>query len=96
MARFNITVPDFKSYGIEVIEKLEEYCRENPEYTIADDNREGLRVSTKNGWFLLRLSVHDPVMPMNFESVKAGGIAEDIAKIKGFFESFEGLDISSL
>ena len=62
-------------------------------FVIADDNREGIRVSTPNGWVLLRLSVHDPVMPMNFESNEVGGI--DIMKdeLREFFESFSELEI---
>ena len=79
-----------------VIEELEKFASARPEYRIADDNREGIRISTKNGWFLLRLSVHDPVMPMNFESNVIGGIDEDIKGIKDFFNSFSQLDTSSL
>ncbi len=94
--RFSIKADDFKAYGLEVINKLEEYASRVPDYKIADDNREGIRVSTPNGWFLLRLSVHDPVMPMNFESVNEGGIAKDIADLKKFFSQFEELDISAL
>ena len=94
--RFNITVPNFKEYGLMVIEELEKFALSCPEFVVADDNREGIRISTKNGWFLLRLSVHDPVMPMNFESEIIGGIDEDILKIRNFFERFDGLDISSL
>ena len=60
---------------------------------IADDNREGIRISTKDGWFLLRLSVHDPVMPMNFESNVEGGIVKDIAALKPFLAQFTELDI---
>lgn len=94
--RFAITVPDFRKYGNKVIEELEKFATVNEGYKVADDNREGIRVFSPNGWFLLRLSVHDPVMPMNFESRKIGGIAEDIAAIKPFFERFDGLDCSSL
>ncbi len=94
--RFNILCDYFKVYGQRVIDELEAFVSEKPQYKIADDNREGLRVSTENGFFLLRLSVHDPVMPMNFESNIEGGIAEDIESLRGFFEQFEELDISSL
>ncbi len=89
--RFDITAQDFKAYGENVIKELEAYVSKNPEYRIADDNREGIRVSTKNGWFLLRLSVHDPVMPMNFESNRVGGIDEDLEALKDFFKSFDKL-----
>lgn len=94
--RFTITDPDFKNYGLKVIDELEKFALAEPSYKVADDNREGIRVSTENGWFLLRLSVHDPVMPMNFESDKIGGIVEDIAKIKQFFDKFDKLDTSAL
>jgi len=95
-ARFSITVPDFKEYGLMVISELEKFALEIPDFKIADDNREGIRVSTENGWFLLRLSVHDPVMPLNFESNISGGIEKDVLKLKDFFTRFEGLDVSSL
>ena len=94
--RFKILTPDFKEYGNKVIEELENYAKTRPDYKIADDNREGIRISTENGFFLLRLSVHDPVMPINFESNVKGGIKMDIDGIKGFFEKFDKLDISAL
>lgn len=94
--RFNISDPDFKAYGSKVISKLEKYAETRPDYKIADDNREGIRISTENGFFLLRLSVHDPVMPMNFESNVKGGIRQDIEGIKEFFKRFDKLDSSAL
>ena len=94
--RFNILDPDFKTYGQRVIDELEEYAKTRPNYKIADDNREGIRISTENGFFLLRLSVHDPVMPMNFESNVKGGIKRDIEDIKEFLTKFNKLDISVL
>ena len=90
--RLHITVDDFKTYGNDVIRDFEEYCRQNPLFRIADDNREGIRVSTPNGWFLLRLSVHDPVMPFNFESKTAGGIDRDVALIRPFFSACTGFE----
>lgn len=95
--RFNIKAEEFKTYGLRVIDELEAFVSSNPEtYTVANDNREGIRVSTKYGWFLLRLSVHDPVMPLNFESDEQGGIDKMIKLIKPFFAGFGELDISCL
>ena len=91
--RFNIKAQDFRAYGENVIASLEKFASENPDYVIADDNREGIRVSTPNGWFLLRLSVHDPVMPMNFESNATGGIAIMKQQLKEFFEGFGELEM---
>ena len=94
--RFNITAENFREYGETVIKKLREYAEARPDYKTADDDREGVRISTENGFFLLRLSVHDPVMPINFESRVPGGIKKDIAGIVDFFKGFDKLDISPI
>ncbi len=91
--RFNIKAQDFRTYGEKVIADLEKFAQQHDGYVIADDNREGIRVSTKQGWFLLRLSVHDPVMPMNFESNEQGGIDIMKQELKAFFEGFGELEI---
>ncbi len=93
--RFNIKNADFRTYGENVIANLEKFADAKQGYVIADDNREGIRVSTPNGWFLLRLSVHDPVMPMNFESNKIGGISVMKQELKAFFEGFNELEVPS-
>ena len=93
--RLNIKTEDFKAYGNMIIEELEKFCSSKQDLKIADDNREGLRVSTSDGWFLLRLSVHDPVMPMNFESKNIGGVQNMIELVKPFFAQFDYLDCSA-
>lgn len=76
--RFKISAEDFRAYGNSVIEKLEAYAEEQNDMRIADDNREGIRVyfdgENTKGWLLLRLSVHDPIMPLNIESDVEGGV----------------------
>lgn len=94
--RLEIMEEDFKSYGETVINEFEKFIKSRAEYKICEDNREGIRVSTKNGWFLLRLSVHDPVMPMNFESNIVGGIKDEAQKLLEFFSKFEKLNIDCL
>ena len=96
--RFNIKATDFRAFGQNVISDLENWCnaRHNEGYIIADDNREGIRVSINDGWFLLRLSVHDPVMPMNIESDSEGGVKTILEKIKEFFYQYDMLDTSTL
>ncbi|MFI3325051.1 MAG: phosphomannomutase/phosphoglucomutase [Clostridia bacterium] len=99
--RFPITTNEFRPIGENVIEKLEAFAVEKG-YEIADDNREGTRISFNkdcgDGWLLLRLSVHDPIMPLNIESNQVGGVKIIAEKLKEFFEinNFENLDISAL
>ncbi len=92
--RISITVPYFRVYGMRVIDEMTAFAKKHDGYQVAADNCEGVRVSTPNGWFLLRLSVHDPVMPVNFESRVTGGVSRDIAEILPFLKQFEYLDLS--
>ena len=67
--RFRITESDFKKYGEAVIAELNNFSDEYAGWYVKTDTYEGLRVTADenhgNGWFLIRMSVHDPVMPLN-------------------------------
>ncbi|MEG1886578.1 MAG: phosphomannomutase/phosphoglucomutase [Oscillospiraceae bacterium] len=94
--RFEIKCDDFKAYGARVISELERFCTSKENCKIADDNHEGIRISVGDGWFLLRLSVHDPLMPMNVESDHIGGTAEILYELYDFFKAQSFLDITPL
>ena len=95
--RIKIKEADFAAYGKSVIEKLTAYAEAQETWKVADDNREGIRVSfgegDGDGWFLLRLSVHDPIMPLNIESNTEGGVEVILGKLMGFLKECQGLDI---
>ena len=98
--RMNILLDDFKAYGQQVISDLTEYAKTQEGWAIAPDNYEGIRVSFDkehgNGWFLLRLSLHDPLLPLNIESDEEGGakiIAKELVK---FIEKYDKLEKSKL
>ena len=55
-----------------------------------------MRASVGDGWLLLRLSVHDPVMPLNIESGHAGGCREIAGQLAPFLREEKGLDIRPL
>ena len=98
--RFKINTPDFKAYGTQVIEKLNAFALENDKMRIADDNREGIRIyfdgEKEQGWLLLRLSVHDPIMPLNIESDVEGGVMNIAKEFYSFICKMNLLDISPL
>ena len=93
--RIKITDKDFKTTGQRVIDELEAFARQQPGWHIAPDNREGIRVSFDrdggDGWFLLRLSVHDPILPLNIESDSVGGVAVIEEKVMDFLKTQSGL-----
>ena len=98
--RMNIKVEDFKAYGQKVIDDLLEYSKSQSGWTLAPDNREGVRVSLDknhgNGWFLLRLSLHDPLLPLNIESDEEGGAKIIASEILKFISSYSELDYEKL
>lgn len=98
--RIPILEKDFRALGQSLIVSLESYA-EDRGWRIAPDNREGIRVSFPagegEGWFLVRLSVHDPILPVNIESDVTGGAAVILEKLRTFFQAnSQGLDISAL
>lgn len=96
--RFKISGEDFKAYGQTVLQEFKKRA-EAAGYTMPQ-SYEGVRLSFKNqdvqGWILLRMSLHDPVMPLNLEGSRKGDL-EKLKKIAtDLTEGFDRLDRSSL
>ncbi len=100
--RMNITDIDFRAKGQEAIQTVLDHAEKDPAWHIAPDNREGIRVSfdlrgeKDAGWFLLRLSVHDPVLPLNAESDVAEGVHEMLGQLYDVLRSLKGIDLRNL
>ena len=98
--RLNIMNKDFKIYGEKVINDLYIYASEKNNWNIVPDNKEGIRVSfdkkSADGWFLLRMSVHDPVMPLNIESNKIGGSILILEEFIKFIDKYKEIDFSQI
>ena len=93
--RIPILLSDFTAYGEDVIAKLTEYANGRDGWEVEKENYEGVRVNVKGGWFLLRLSVHDPILPLNIENDEKDvckGIADEL---KEFLSSFDKLDLKN-
>ena len=98
--RLKIKVDEFKDYGNQVISQLEKFATTQDDWQIVPNNYEGVRISCPSsqeaGWFLLRLSLHDPVIPLNIESNVKGGVDRIATRLLKFFQEFDSLDLSSL
>ncbi len=101
--RFKILCDDFRPEGEKVIALFEKEAESHIGWKACDDNHEGIRINTDdtcgNGWFLLRLSVHDPIIVLNSESDEEGGtltMAKDVLKVFSGAENIDILDISAL
>lgn len=98
--RINIKADDFGAYGKDVIAKLSKLAEEDPRFTPAPVNHEGIRVSLDkengNGWFLVRMSLHDPLLPINVESDEAGGLKKIVALLYKVLQQFDALDLTPI
>ena len=93
--RLSITAEDFKAYGQQVLEDFRAFCAADPRFHIVSPNYEGVRVAFDDeevkGWLLIRLSLHDPVIPINLESANDGGVDILKERIRPFIEAHSAL-----
>ncbi len=97
---FNENSVDFKAEGNAVIEDIKRFAHNNIDITLAPDNYEGARLNfskeSGDGWALVRMSVHDPVMPINFESRKKGGNKIMAEKLFALLSGYPFLNVKPL
>jgi phosphomannomutase len=98
--RLNLLSEDFQSDGQMLIENLQGFVSRQAGWQVEPENHEGIRVSCDkdhgDGWFLLRLSLHDPVMPLNVESGTPGGTEMIVAKLYEFLKNFKFIKTDSI
>ncbi|MCI1723130.1 MAG: phosphomannomutase/phosphoglucomutase [Lachnospiraceae bacterium] len=93
--RFTIAGEGFRDYGLQVLKDFEAFAAADERFHIVTPNYEGVRVSFDDpevkGWVLLRMSLHEPKMPMNLESKEKGGLDVILGRIRPFFEKYDRL-----
>ena len=100
--RMPVLQEDIRAAGQTVIEAVLSRTLEDAAWHLAPDNREGVRITfdldggVDNAWFLLRLSVHDPVMPLNAESDVPGGVQFMLKELCALLEETGMLDLAPL
>ena len=98
--RFAICLEDFKDYGMKVLDEFKEFAAADERFHIVEPNYEGVRISFNDeevqGWMLIRMSLHDPILPMNIETEKEGGVAVVLERLKPFFTKYENLDLKGI
>ena len=73
--RLKIEDKDFRAYANNIINSLSEKVKTIDGWTQVAENYEGIRVDCRDekGWFLMRSSLHEPLLVINFESDIQGG-----------------------
>ena len=105
--RLPITSPDFAATADAALAAVRAFAggdhgtafADGLHFSIVTPNYEGIRVQFEgdvNGWFLLRKSLHDPILPMNIESREPGGTDRIRHLLKGCLSAVDGVDTAKL
>lgn len=97
--RFNLDPANFAEIGTAALDGMTDWVEITDGLSLEQPNYEGVRVNFDldgaNGWFLLRKSLHDPVLPLNIESEQEGGIDLVVPMILDYLKQFDGIDLSA-
>jgi phosphomannomutase len=95
--RMTIDLEDFKDYGQRILNDLEEFVKLKEGWQITPKNYQGVRVNCgDNDWFLLRMSLHDPVLVLNLECDEQQSLDNILNNIRGFLNNYGKLKIDIL
>ncbi len=91
---------DFVAEGKKILQAFERFAKTLPYAEVAPDNYEGCRVSFHeghgDGWALLRMSLHDPILPINVESNVAQGDFVILKELYYFLRNYPALNVTPL
>lgn len=91
---------DFHASGETIMQSLLRFAREKDYVTLPQENFEGVRMNFDadhgNGWVLVRMSLHEPILPINAESRDEGGCRLLVREIYGALKDFDCLDLTAL
>jgi phosphomannomutase len=95
--RINIQDKDFRACGTFILEDMEKQVQEIQGWNVVAENYDGIRVSTDegsgNGWFLIRVSLHEPVLVLNVESDSKGGVTYMLNALSPILQRYDALQL---
>ena len=90
--RYTIKAADFKTYGTAFLNDFRAWAEEQETFHIVEPNYEGIRIGFRDdevqGWLLMRMSLHDPVIPLNMEAEQTGGTEIIMRRLQPFLERY--------
>ena len=89
---------DFRALGKKLLEDFTAYGQNLYYAKPAEENYEGFRLRYDehhgNGWALIRMSLHDPVLPINVESNVVDGNVKIVKDLYYFLKKYDFLDLT--
>jgi phosphomannomutase len=95
--RMAIKLDNFKKYGTNILENLKNYVEVKDNWELAPKNYQGVRVNCGGkDWFLLRQSLHDPVLVLNVECDSSEDLNSILNELQEFLSQYEHLCLKLL
>ena len=87
--RVTLTGENWKRLGQILIDDMRRYGKKS--FEVKDNDYEGVRVYLGSDWFMLRQSVHDPVLVINFEGAKKQ-VCKMVKIVYDFLLDYDNID----
>ncbi len=95
--RIKIKEKYFIPYGEKVLEDFKELAKTTDGVEVVSPNYEGVKIKfsseSVDGWMLLRLSLHEPLLVMNCESNVENGVSKMLSWVNEFTKQYESLEV---
>ncbi len=89
---------DYHANGKKLLDDLAAYAKNHRYLRPAENNYEGVRLcydeNHGNGWALVRMSLHDPILPINVESNVKDGLVKIVKDLYYFLRGYAFLDVT--
>ncbi len=96
--RIKINEEDFVTYGNSVLDDFKEFSDNAKGIERVKLNFEGVKVNFDkkkgDGWLLMRLSLHEPLLVVNCESNSNGGTEKMLESLKDFLSEYKKLNVN--
>ncbi|MEG0249838.1 MAG: phosphomannomutase/phosphoglucomutase [Peptostreptococcus sp.] len=91
--RIKINKEDFKDYADKILDDLKLHSANVSNWSRVEKNYEGVRINCNSedekGWFLLRVSLHEPLLVLNIESDVESGCEKIYSKLSDFLKGYD-------
>ncbi len=98
--RLKMKTQSIKETADKIIKDLEEYTEKMGNWSQVEENYEGIRVNCTyedgKGWFLLRSSLHEPILCINIESDFSGGVDKISENLTEFLKKYDEVNTLEL
>lgn len=98
--RFVLLANKYQEQGQQIIKDMLYFGQTIADFELVPENREGVRFNVHGeygeGWFLLRMSLHEPKLVLQIENDQSGKISQVKETLIPFFGQFDYLDRSNL